>query len=341
ELGLDPAGVIKLASNENPLGPSPRAQEALRRCIPELNRYPDGTAFRLTRAVAKKCGVEPGQVVFGNGSNELIELVGHAFLKPGDSVVISQYAFAIYEIVAKLFQAKLIEVPAKEYGHDADAMLAAIRPGTRVVFVANPNNPTGTVWSSSELRRFVDRVPDGTLIVLDEAYQEFLPDAAPSTEWIASRPQLLILRTFSKAHGLAGLRIGYAIGSPETIAALERVRQPFNANLAAQEAALAALGDAEHLEATRKNNAEGRKFLAAALEKMGIELIPSHANFILARVGDGQKCFERLLRAGVIVRPMGGYKLGEWIRVTVGTAIENARFLEALAQVERERKQGR
>jgi histidinol-phosphate aminotransferase len=338
EIGLDPSEVIKLASNENPLGPSPRAIDAMKKAATESHRYPDGTSFHLRNAVAKKHGLDPAQVVFGNGSNELIELVGHAFLKPGDEMVIAQYAFAIYEIVGKLFQAKLVEVPAKNYGHDIERMLKAITSATRVMFFANPNNPTGTACTPKELREMILAVPDHVLLVLDEAYQDFLEQPLDSAAFIRpgqkpGRDNLLILRTFSKAHGLAGLRIGYGLGPPAIAEALERVRQPFNANAMAQAAAEAALGDDAHIRRTFVQNIEGRTRLESELQRLGLDFVPSFGNFLLINVGDGQAIFERLLLKGVIVRPMGGYKLPAFIRVSVGTAAENGRFIAELSKL--------
>lgn len=338
QIGLDVADIVKLASNENPLGPSPRALDAMKRVVGEVHRYPDGSSFHLRHAVAKKHGVDPSQVVFGNGSNELIEFVGHAFLKPGDGMIISQYAFAIYEIVGKLFQARVVEVPANQYGHDFEGMLDAIDESTRVMFFANPNNPTGTACKREKLRELILKVPDHVLLVLDEAYQDFLEEPLDSIAMIRpgqkpSRENLLVLRTFSKAHGLAGLRIGYGLARPAVAEALERVRQPFNANLMAQAAAEAALGDDAHIRKTFVQNLEGRARLEGEFQRLGLDFIPSFGNFVLVNVGDGQAVFERLLRKGVIVRPMGGYKLPEFIRVSIGTTAENARFVDELSKL--------
>ncbi len=339
ELGLDASRIIKLASNENPHGPSPRAIEVMKNVVPGVHRYPDGTSFHLRKAVARKHGLDPEQIVFGNGSNELIELVGHAFLKPGDEMIISQYAFAIYEIVGRLFQAKIVEVPAKNYGHDFERMLDAVGPSTRVMFVANPNNPTGTVSSAERLQELILAVPEHVLLVVDEAYQDFLEKPLDSAALIRpgqkkpGRDNLLILRTFSKAHGLAGLRIGYGLARPPVAAALERVRQPFNANAVAQAAAEAALNDNAHIRKTFILNAEGRARLEEGLHRLGFDFVPSFGNFVLLNVGGGQAVFDCLLRRGVIVRPMGGYKLPGFIRVSVGTAAENERFIAELSKL--------
>ncbi|NUN93423.1 MAG: histidinol-phosphate transaminase [Verrucomicrobiae bacterium] len=330
ELGLDPARIVKLASNENPLGPSPKAVAAMRKAAARAHLYPDGNGFLLRRTIAAKHRLPMEQVVLANGSNEIIEFLGHAFLSPGDDIVVSRYAFAIYAIVAHLFRARVNEAPARAYGHNLEAMRAAITPRTRLVFVANPNNPTGTAVPPAALARFLRAMPAHALAVVDEAYQEFLDRPLDTPRLLAEKPNLVVMRTFSKAHGLAGLRIGYGLASPAVAAALQKVRQPFNANLVAQNAARAALGDAAHLRATIRAVAEGRALLHAAFRARKLEFVPSHANFILVRVGDGRKIFEALLRRGVIVRPMDGYRLPEWIRVTVGARAENRAFLKSL-----------
>ena len=335
ELGLDPGCIIKLASNENPLGPSRLGLAAMRQALKQVNLYPDGNAFYLKQKLAAKLGVTPANLILGNGSNEVIELVGHALLAPGAEVVVSQYCFAVYPIVTALFGAKLVVVPAKNHAHDLDAMLAAITPNTRIVFVANPNNPTGTTASREELARFVNAVPADVLLALDEAYIEFLDEPLDLLPEIrnGSKPNLLLMRTFSKIYGMAGLRIGYGIGHPDFIAALEKIRQPFNINSVAQAGALAALDDTKHVGKTRKINSRGLKLYARTFRKLGLEFIPSSANFILVRVGDGQRVFGELQKLGVIVRPMGGYQLPEWIRISIGTPKENKRCLEALKSV--------
>lgn len=335
ELGIPARDIIKLASNENPLGPSPAALKAMQQVLANINLYPDGNAFYLKQKLAAKLGVAPANVILGNGSNEIIEFVGHALMAPGVDVVVSQYCFAIYPLVAKIFSANVITVPARQYGHDLPAMLKAITPQTRVVFVANPNNPTGTVASKAELIEFANQIPPQVLLVFDEAYIEFLEDAADFVAEIrdGKRPNLLLMRTFSKIFGLAGLRLGYGIANPELIATLEKVRQPFNINSIAQAGALAALEDAGHMQKTRANNADGLKFYTEAFEQLGLEFVPSAGNFILVRVGDGQKVFNALQQLGVIVRPMSGYQLGEWIRISVGTPAENERCVASLKKV--------
>lgn len=332
ELVLPAEDIIKLASNENPLGPSPAALAAMEKVLAKLNLYPDGNAFYLKQRLAEKLGVQTANLILGNGSNEIIEFVGHAYMSPGVDVVVSQYCFVVYPLVTKLFGANLITVPAKNYGHDLPAMLKAITPQTRVVFIANPNNPTGTFVSRGELTRFVEQVPEYVLLVLDEAYIEFLDGAADLVSLVraGTKPNLLLMRTFSKIFGLAGLRLGYGIGHPDLVALLEKVRQPFNINSVAQAGALAALDDTEHVRRTRENNARGLQFFSEAFRRMKLEFIPSSANFVLVHVGEGQRVFEAMQKQGVIVRPMGGYQLGEWVRITVGTPGENERCLVAL-----------
>ena len=332
ELGLPADDVIKLASNENPLGPSRLALAAMRKALAQVSLYPDGNAFYLKQKLASKLGVTPAHLILGNGSNEILEFIGHALIAPGAEVVVSQYCFAVYPIVTALFGGKLVVVPAKNYGHDLDAMLAAITPNTRVVFAANPNNPTGTSARREDLARFVAAVPENVLVALDEAYIEFLDEPLDLVSEIRGnqRRNLVLMRTFSKIYGLAGLRLGYGIGHPDLIAEFEKIRQPFNINAVAQAGALAALDDTAHAEKTRRINSRGLKFYARAFRKLGLEFIPSSANFILVRVGEGQRVFNEMQRLGVIVRPMGGYQLPEWIRISIGTPKENKRCLEAL-----------
>jgi histidinol-phosphate aminotransferase len=333
ELGLDPAHIIKLASNENPLGPSPKALEAVRAAAAQLHLYPDGNAYHLKRRLADRLGASPEHLILGNGSNEIIEFVAHALLRPGTNVVVSQYCFAIYPIVARMMGAEVITVPARDYAHDLRAMRQAITPQTRIVFVANPNNPTGTLAAREEIVELVNLMPPHALLVMDEAYLEFLDDPVDLLGLIlgGAMPNLMLMRTFSKIYGLAGLRVGYGIGHPELIRALEKVRQPFNLNALAQAAAQAALDDTAHLLATRRTNTAGLRYLERELRRLKLEFIPSHANFILARVGDGQRVFHDLQRRGIIVRPMAGYHLPEWIRLSVGTPRENEACINALA----------
>ena len=333
ELGLSSESLIKLASNENPLGPSPKAVEAMHQRASEIHLYPDGNAFYLRNAMAERLGVDVNQLIFGNGSNEIIEFVAHALLGPGTNIVVSQYCFAIYPIVAHLTGADCIAVPAKDYGHNLPAMGEAITRDTRIIFVANPNNPTGTLASHEDVLALVDAVPEHTLLVMDEAYFEFLESPLDLVPCLREKPNLLLMRTFSKIYGLAGLRIGYGIGHPEFIAALEKVRQPFNLNAMAQAAALAAIDDTGHLEATRTNNAAGLEFIEQGLREINIQTVRSHANFILANVGDGTGTFQKLQERGVITRPMAGYQLPEWIRISIGTPTENELCLSALREL--------
>ena len=335
ELGLPTNDIIKLASNENPLGPSPAALAAMEKTLQSLHLYPDGNAFYLKRALATRLALDPRQILFGNGSNEIIEFIGHALLAPGAEVVVSEYCFAVYPIITHLFGARLVTVPARHYGHDLAAMSKAITPRTRVVFVASPNNPTGTVSPPAELEEFIDAVPPEVLIAMDEAYIEFLEKPVDLLPRLRSGQQsnLLLMRTFSKIYGLAGLRLGYGLGHVELIAALEKIRQPFNTNALVQAGAIAALGDTEHVQRTRQNNAAGLRFYENGFRQLKLEWIPSSANFILVRVGEGARVCGALQELGVIVRPMGGYALPEWIRISIGTPVENQRCLAALQRV--------
>jgi histidinol-phosphate aminotransferase len=335
ELGLQPQSIIKLASNENPLGPSPKALAAMEHVLKNLHLYPDGNAFYLKQKLAVKLGMEPGNLILGNGSNEIIEFIGHALITPGSEVIVSQYCFAIYPIITKLFGANFVTVPAKNHGHDLPAMVRAITPRTRVMFVANPNNPTGTLAPREVIVELINNVPKNVLLVMDEAYLEFLHDPVDLLPLIRAgqMPNLVLMRTFSKIFGLAGLRLGYGIATTELITALEKVRQPFNINSIAQAGAIAALDDVEHLEKTRANNFRGLRFLEGEFRRLGLEVIPSAANFIMVRVGDGQRICGELQKRGVITRPMGGYQLPEWIRISVGTTAENERCVLALEQV--------
>jgi histidinol-phosphate aminotransferase len=334
ELRLPADRIIKLASNENPLGPSPLALDAMRKAVTQVHLYPDGNAFYLKYKLARKLALEPSHLILGNGSNELIEFIGHALLEPGSEVVVSQYCFAVYPIVTRLFGARLVTVPALRYGHDLRAMLQAVTPRTRVMFVANPNNPTGTLTTPADLERLIEELPPQVLLALDEAYIEFLDRPADFLPLVRSgaKPNVILMRTFSKIYGLAGLRLGYGVGHPEIVAALEKIRQPFNTNSVAQAGALAALDDAEHVAKTRANNAAGLRFFEEAFRQLKLEYVPSSANFILVRVGKGQAVFEGLQKKGVIVRPMGGYQLPEWIRISMGTPAENERCLAALRE---------
>ncbi len=337
EAGLaDISEMVKLASNENALGPSPRAVDAMQQAAHRMHLYPDGGAFYLRAALAEHLSVPSDHILPGNGSNELIELLGHVFLNDQAGIVMSEYAFVIYKLVAMLFNAETVTAPAHALGHDLDAMRAAITPQTKLVFIANPNNPTGTEVDHAALDGFIKSVPDNVLVVLDEAYVDLVPPAErPDTlQYVRAGRPVCLLRTFSKGYGLAGLRIGYAIGAPDLIQCLNRARQPFNVNYMAQSAALAALEDDDHLVATRQMVAEGLAQITQGLQAMGVEYVPSRVNFLLVRVGHGRRVFEELQREQVIVRPMDGYGLPEYVRVTVGTHAENERFLAALAKVQ-------
>jgi histidinol-phosphate aminotransferase len=331
--------IVKLASNENALGPSRRAVRAAKAALASAHLYPDGGSFYLRQALARRLGVAADQVLVGAGSNELIVFLGHACLEPGTDIVVADRAFAVYRLVAALYRADVVSVPMRAFAHDLDAMAAAVTPRTRLVFVANPNNPTGTAVSAGALDRFMERVPAHATVVLDEAYIELLPPRRqPDTlRYVREGRNAIVLRTFSKTYGLAGLRIGYAVGAADAVAALNRVRQPFNVNAVAQAAALAALDDEGHVRRTRRMVARGLRQLEEGLAALGLPFVPSVANFLLVRVGDGRAVFEALERRRVIVRPVDGYGLPEYIRVTVGTERENATFLDALRAVLRER----
>ena len=332
EMGIPEASIVKLASNENPLGMGGAARAAAIRALDEGERYPDGNAFALKAALSRKFGVPAEQFVLGNGSNDVLELAAKAFLAPGLSAVYAQYSFAVYPLAVKAMGARGIEVPARAYGHDLAAMAAAIEADTRVVFIANPNNPTGPFVSGAELEAFLARVPQHVLVVLDEAYTEFLaPEQRyDSVAWLARFPNLLVSRTLCKAYGLAGLRVGYGIAHPEVADLMNRVRQPFNVSCVAQAAAEAALGDEDFLARAAAVNRQGMAQITAALAELGLEWIPSSGNFVTVRVGDAAAVNQALLRQGVIVRPIAGYGLPEWLRVSIGLPEENARFIAAL-----------
>lgn len=339
ELGFsDIAEIIKVASNENELGPSPKAMKAMAAAATEMHRYPDGGCFYLKEKLAGKLGVKPQNLLFGSGSNELIEFLGHVYLGAGTNLVMSEGAFVVYRLVAMLFNAKVIAAPMKKFGHDLDAMLAAVTPETRMVIICNPNNPTGTIVSPAKIKAFLKKLPANVLAVFDEAYFELMPDADKPDlikEIQKGRENVIVLRTFSKAYGLAGLRIGYAVGHEKLIGLLNRVRQPFNVNAMAMAAAFAALDDDKHLAKTRKTNFQGLELFAKELPKIagGLEFVPSYANFILVKTGNGRKVFGELQKKKVIVRPMDGYGLPEWIRITIGTPAQNRAVLKALREI--------
>lgn len=336
ELNLDPAGIVKLASNENPLGPSPKALAAIQNELAELTRYPDGNGFVLKEALARHYNLNLEQITLGNGSNDILEMVAHAWLGPGLNAVFSAHAFAVYPIATQAVGAQGKVVPAKDWGHDLEALLAAIDDHTRVVFIANPNNPTGTWFGPQALEQFLQQVPSRVLVVLDEAYIEYaegdeLPDGM---QFLAAYPNLLVSRTFSKAYGLAALRVGYAASSPEIAAVLNRVRQPFNVNSLALAAATAALEDVDYLQRSRQANTAGMQQLEVGLKALGLSWIPSRGNFIAVDFGrDAAPINQALLHRGVIVRPVAGYAMPSFLRVSIGTEQENARFLQALHEV--------
>jgi histidinol-phosphate aminotransferase len=334
EFHLDPAGIVKLASNENPRGPSPKALAAIATAAADITRYPDGNGFALRSALASRLDVAPECLVLGNGSNDVLELVTQAFLTPGDEAIYAQHAFAVYPLASHARGAKGVVVPAKDHGHDLPAMLAAVTPRTRVVFVANPNNPTGTWIGATAMEAFVANVPREVVVVLDEAYDEYLApsDRSRSIAWIGRYPNLIVSRTFSKAYGLAALRVGYGVMDASVADLLNRVRQPFNVNSLAQAAAIAALGDAAYVEESARWNREGMRQIEAGLAKLGVAFVPSHGNFLLVNVGDGARVYAALLRDGVIVRPVANYGLPAFLRVTVGLPAENERFLAALGR---------
>ncbi|MDP2111765.1 MAG: histidinol-phosphate transaminase [Thiobacillus sp.] len=335
ELGLAEADIVKLASNENPLGPSPMALAAAQDALYDMALYPDGAGFALKAKLSEKFGVAANQIVLGNGSNDVLDMAARAFLSPGTSSVHSEHAFAVYPIATQTVGAQSIVVPARDYGHDLAAMRAAIRDDTRVLWIANPNNPTGTFLPWVEIEAFLETVPPHVLVVLDEAYGEYLPPAGrcDTAAWLTRFPNLLIVRTFSKAYGLAGLRVGYGLGSADVIDLLNRVRHPFNVNAPALAAAEAALDDAEFLARSYALNSAGMAQLVAGLAGLGIETVPSKGNFLLAKVGDAARINTELLKRGVIVRPVANYGLPEFLRVSVGLAGQNARFLDALSVV--------
>jgi histidinol-phosphate aminotransferase len=333
ELGLQPHEIIKLASNENPLGPSPKALAAMRETLERSHFYPDGGGYYLREAIAKKFGFERGNVMLGCGSNEIIEFIGKAFLNPGDEIVVSRHAFVVYKLMATLFGATTIEVPDPNFAHDLDAMAAAITPKTKEVFIANPNNPTGTLLSQEEIDRFMEKVPEHVIVVFDEAYHEFLENPPDTLKFVREGRNVIVLRTFSKIQGLANLRIGYGLAKPELIEVLGKTRQPFNTNGIAQAGALAGLMDEEHQRKTREITIEGRDFLQREFGAMGLDYVPSFANFVLVQVQDGKGVFQALMKRGIIVRDMTSYGLPEWIRVSIGTMEQNERFLAELKRL--------
>jgi histidinol-phosphate aminotransferase len=336
ELGLDESGIVKLASNENPLGVSPKALQAMRALLDGLARYPDGNGFELKQALSRRFGVAMDGIVLGNGSNDVLELAARAFLAPGLSAVYSQHAFAVYPLAVQAVGAQGIEVPAKDYGHDLEAMAAALKPDTRIVFIANPNNPTGSFVPGAALEKFIAAIPSAVLVVLDEAYTEYLrPDCRyDSIGWLKKYPNLVITRTFSKVYGLAGLRVGYALAAPDVADLMNRVRQPFNVNSLSLAAAAAALGDDGFIRKSYELNCRGMDQIVAGLGRLGLTHIPSYGNFVTFAVPKAGEVFQKLLRLGVIVRPIAAYGMPGHLRVSIGLESENARFLDALKQAQ-------
>jgi len=333
ELHVDPTEIIKLASNENPLGPSPKAVMAMRAALESAHLYPDGGSFYLRDALAAKLGVNRDQLILGAGSNEIIEFLGHAFLARGDEIVTSEHAFVVYKLVAAGFGARTIEVPSPDFRHDLDGIVGGITPKTRLIFIANPNNPTGTLATQDELDRFMGRVPPQIVVVFDEAYYEYLDNPPDTLRFIRAGRNVVTLRTFSKIQGLASLRVGYGIARPEMIQVLHKTRQPFNVSGLAQVAALAGLGDDEHRRETKRITDEGRGYLQQELSALGLRFVPSVANFVLVNVGDSARVFRALLERRIIVRALKGYNLAAWIRISIGTMEQNRRCIAALKEI--------
>ena len=334
ELGLDPDGIVKLASNENPIGVSPLALKAVHAALADIARYPDGNGFDLKHALCRRYGVEMPQIVLGNGSNDVLELAARAFLAPGLEAIYSQHAFAVYPLATQATGAAGVEVPARNHAHDLDAMRAAISARTRLVFLANPNNPTGTLIRAGDLVAFLRALPSQVVVVLDEAYNEYLPEElkADSVGWLRELPRLIVTRTFSKAYGLAGLRVGYAFAHAGVADLMNRVRQPFNVNSISLAAAAAALEDTEFVRRSYELNQAGMRQITRGLQQLGVAYIPSYGNFVSFRLADAASVFQRLLRRGVIVRPIASYGMPDYLRVSIGLESENVRFLDALRQ---------
>ena len=338
EFNLDPNTIVKLASNENPLGMPASAKRAIEEALQDLGRYPDANGFDLKAAISAKYDVPQDWITLGNGSNDILELAAHALVQPGQAIMYAQYSFAVYSLATQGVGARAIEVAAKNYGHDLPAMAAAITPDTKLIFIANPNNPTGTFVPAAELAIFLQAVPADVVVVLDEAYNEYLASELQydSIAWVRQYPNLLVSRTMSKAYGIAGLRVGFAIAQPAITDLLNRVRQPFNVNTLAQAAAVAALNDLPFLQQSATLNAAGYVQLTDAFTELNLEFVPSFGNFVLVKVGQaadaGAKINLALLQQGVIVRPVGNYNLPQWLRISIGLAEENAAFIAALKQ---------
>ncbi|HZJ38259.1 MAG TPA: histidinol-phosphate transaminase [Chthoniobacterales bacterium] len=333
ELGMEADEIIKLASNENPLGPSPKALLAAREALRSAHLYPDGGGYYLREALAAGLGCTRENLVLGSGSNEIIEFLGHAFLNRGDDIITSEHAFVVYKLVAAVFGAHTIEVRSSDFRHDLTAIAKAVTPKTRLIFIANPNNPTGTLASQDEINHLVERVPQNVVIVFDEAYYEYLDDPPDTLRFVQENRNVVVLRTFSKIQGLASLRIGYGIAPPELIRVLQKTRQPFNVSGVSQAAALASLADDAHRSKTKRITDEGRAYLQDQFKLMGLRFVPSAANFVLVNVGNGEKIFKKLLERGIIVRALKGYSLPEWVRISIGTMEQNRRCIAGLLEV--------
>lgn len=329
ELGI--SNSIKLASNENPVGPSPAAVRAIRDAFADINRYPDGAGYYLKQALASKLGVSEEELILGNGSNELLDIAVRTFMKAGDAAIMAVPSFVVYAMAVQSVGGRPVQVPLKDFTHDLAAMADAITPETKMLFIANPNNPTGTINRKAEFKELMDRVTPEMLVVLDEAYYEYVTEAdyADSMTYLRSDKNVLILRTFSKIYGLAGLRIGYGMGKKEILNNMNRIREPFNTNAIAQKAALAALGDDGHVTRSQEVNETGKKYLYKELGALGMGYVPTHANFIYMPVDDSMTIYNELLKKGVIIRPMGP----KAVRVTIGLPEENFRFIDALRDV--------
>jgi histidinol-phosphate aminotransferase len=333
ELHVDPARIVKLASNENPLGPSPKAVKAMRAALGQAQLYPDGGGFYLRKALAAKLNIGPENIVLGNGSNEIIEFLGHGFLRAGDEVITSEHAFIAYKLIAALFGARTIETFSPNYSHHLDGMLAAITSRTRIVFIANPNNPTGTLLSQERIDKYMARVPKTVITVFDEAYYEFIDKPPDTLKYVREGRNIIVLRTFSKIHGLAAVRVGYGIARRDMIEVLHKTRQPFNVNAIGQIGALAALQDKAHERETKQVVDEGRAYLEQQFAGLKLKFVPSSANFIMVNVGDGGAIFKKLLAKNIIVRPLKGYNLPEWVRISIGTMKQNKKCVAALEKI--------
>lgn len=331
--GIDSKDIIKLASNENPDGMSPRVEQTVRTSLKNASLYPDG--YKLTQALAKYYELQPANIILGNGSNDVLDLVARVFLGRGTEAISSEYAFSIYPLITKITGADSVVVPAKDFGHDLDRMADAVSDKSKVIWIANPNNPTGTFVSYEKVRTFLEKIPPQVFVVLDEAYYEYLSPAerVESQKWLEDFPNLIITRTFSKIYGLAGLRVGYGLASPAICELLNRVRQPFNVAGLSLAAAEAALADQDFANQSFENNKKGLAQLTSGMEEMGLDYIKPFGNFVTVRVGKAGKIYEELLKTGIIVRPLGGQGMGEYLRVSVGKPEQNTRFLKTLKDI--------